>query len=116
MNRKHRGSSEVRHPVLLAHSLSAAPTRKHANSTTEHVREYTRNADTVVYEHDRAKQETVKTEAPEPARVKIYCESCEQNGKGRIARSAAVRRYRREFEHSNPCPATGLTRGPCPGY
>jgi len=36
-----------------------------------------------------------------------------RNTRGRIARSAtAVASFRRD----NPCPASGLTRGACPGY
>ena len=36
-----------------------------------------------------------------------------RDARGRIARSAAARG---EFQRENPCPATGLTRGACPGY
>jgi len=32
---------------------------------------------------------------------------------GRIHRSRAARDA---FERANPCPSTGLSRGPCPGY
>ena len=36
-----------------------------------------------------------------------------QQPRGRIVRSAAARR---QFQRENPCPATGLERGACPGY
>jgi hypothetical protein len=37
------------------------------------------------------------------------------------ASEAAAREHRsrevaREFQHEHPCPSTGLTSGPCPGY
>ena len=37
----------------------------------------------------------------------------ERNSKGRIARSSAAMRA---FREDHPCPSTGSTRGPCPGY
>jgi hypothetical protein len=42
-----------------------------------------------------------------------YCISCERDEHGRIRRSAAARA---EFKRQQPCPSTGKSRGPCPGY
>lgn len=42
-----------------------------------------------------------------------YCDQCARDSRGRIARSAAAKRA---FRRSHPCPATGSTRGVCPGY
>ena len=47
------------------------------------------------------------------AESKTRCVSCVRDARGRIVRSAAARR---QFQRDNPCPATGLTRGACPGY
>jgi hypothetical protein len=44
---------------------------------------------------------------------KVACPSCERNSQGRIRRSSAARR---EFQREHPCPSTGSTAGPCPGY
>src|SRR5205809_3133115 len=41
------------------------------------------------------------------------CASCARTSQGRIKRSTTAKR---SFEKSNPCPATGKTSGPCPGY
>jgi hypothetical protein len=41
------------------------------------------------------------------------CASCERDSKGRIYRSTQARHA---FQKSNPCPATGKTKGACPGY
>ena len=42
-----------------------------------------------------------------------YCGTCQRDSRGRIKRSASARRA---FRRTHPCPATGSTRGPCPGY
>jgi hypothetical protein len=41
------------------------------------------------------------------------CQVCTRDIRGRIARSSSARRAFRAY---NPCPATGLTTGPCTGY
>jgi hypothetical protein len=41
------------------------------------------------------------------------CQACARDASGRIARSSTARRAFRSY---NPCPATGATKGPCPGY
>jgi len=41
------------------------------------------------------------------------CESCARTSSGRIRRITTVRR---QFQRENPCPATGLQTGACPGY
>jgi hypothetical protein len=41
------------------------------------------------------------------------CRSCVRTTDGRIARSSQAKR---EFRRMEPCPATGETSGPCPGY
>jgi hypothetical protein len=40
-------------------------------------------------------------------------EGVARDSNGRIARSMTERR---RFQRANPCPATGKTRGACPGY
>ena len=40
-----------------------------------------------------------------------WCAECERDDSGRIRRSSTVR-----SAFQNPCPATGITTGPCPGY
>ena len=42
-----------------------------------------------------------------------WCTACQRTPAGRIKRSSAARR---QFRRLNPCPATGSTRGACPGY
>lgn len=42
-----------------------------------------------------------------------YCVLCERTPSGRIRRSSSARHT---FRDLNPCPATGETTGPCPGY
>src|ERR1017187_11035790 len=42
-----------------------------------------------------------------------YCVTCERTPSGRIRRSSSARHAFREM---HPCPATGSTAGPCPGY
>jgi hypothetical protein len=42
-----------------------------------------------------------------------YCYTCARTPPGRIRQNTAARRAFREM---NPCPATGATTGPCPGY
>jgi hypothetical protein len=44
---------------------------------------------------------------------KFASTSCERDSPGRIRRSSAARR---EFQREHPCPSTGSTAGPCPGY
>lgn len=45
--------------------------------------------------------------------AKSRCTSCARNPEGKIARSSAAKR---EFQHEQPCPATGTKTGPCKGY
>jgi len=42
-----------------------------------------------------------------------YCATCKRDADGRIDRSEAAKRL---FQRQNPCPVTGRTSGPCPGY
>jgi hypothetical protein len=42
-----------------------------------------------------------------------WCDHCVRDANGRIHRSSAARYT---FRRDNPCPATGETRGTCPGY
>src|SRR5438046_2360518 len=41
------------------------------------------------------------------------CTSCERDANGRIHRSSSARYA---FKQQQPCPATGESTGPCPGY
>lgn len=55
--------------------------------------------------------------APAAARVArprpTYCATCKRDGDGTIHRSEAAKD---RFQRQNPCPVTGKTSGPCPGY
>ena len=42
-----------------------------------------------------------------------YCKSCSRDSHGHIKRSEEAREA---FKHSHPCPSTGKSSGPCPGY
>ena len=42
-----------------------------------------------------------------------YCVTCERTPSGRIRRRSSARHA---FRNLHPCPATGSTAGPCPGY
>jgi hypothetical protein len=44
---------------------------------------------------------------------RIKCLSCARDSHGRIKRSPEAKR---EFRKNHPCPSTGKTSGPCPGY
>jgi hypothetical protein len=46
--------------------------------------------------------------APDPR-----CASCPRDAHGHIKRSATARQH---FKRDNPCPATGESKGACPGY
>ena len=42
-----------------------------------------------------------------------YCKTCARDSHGHIKRSEQAREA---FKHSHPCPSTGKSSGPCPGY
>jgi hypothetical protein len=42
-----------------------------------------------------------------------FCQTCERDTHGRIRRSPVAHRA---FQASHPCPETGPSTGPCPGY
>src|SRR5215831_17373898 len=44
---------------------------------------------------------------------KGYCYSCQRDSHGNIKRSSHAKH---DFMKSHPCPSTGKTSGPCPGY
>jgi hypothetical protein len=50
---------------------------------------------------------------PRAPKSSTACATCARDGKGRIARNPAARQA---FQRSTPCPSTGKTTGPCPGY
>jgi hypothetical protein len=55
-----------------------------------------------------------RTRAPHAApKSKAACASCPRDARGRIARSSSAKE---RFQKSHPCPSTGKTSGPCPGY
>src|SRR5260221_14767049 len=41
------------------------------------------------------------------------CASCARNSQGKVKRSTSAKR---SCESCHPCPSTGKTSGPCPGY
>src|SRR5438045_1786879 len=46
-------------------------------------------------------------------RSSAKCASCARDSHGKIKRSPTAKR---DFRRQNPCPSTGKTSGPCPGY
>src|SRR5215468_261654 len=42
-----------------------------------------------------------------------YCSGCTRDSHGKIKRSSHAKH---DFMKSHPCPSTGKTSGPCPGY
>lgn len=121
--------------VLLAGSVVFA-------QKTVHVKTYTRKDGTVVQSHNRAAPGTANrstTSSPSrssntantsiynapvytaPVYAPAYPSSTsrarsvtgERDSNGRIKRSASAKH---DFTLSNPCPITGRTSGPCPGY
>src|SRR5262245_45451576 len=44
---------------------------------------------------------------------KSYCSTCTRDSHGKIKRSSHAKH---DFMKSHPCPSTGKTSGPCPGY
>ncbi len=51
-----------------------------------------------------------RTGRPSPA---IKCIGCVRDSRGRIKRSESAKAA---FRRTHPCPSTGRTSGPCPGY
>jgi hypothetical protein len=49
----------------------------------------------------------------QPALAPPPCIPGGRDARGRLKRCAAAKAA---FERDHPCPATGLSRGPCPGY
>lgn len=126
---KTHGSSE--HPTSGSHSGISSTAPK------VHVRGYTREDGTYVPPHDRAGSgsgghsytpkslESTPGASPHlggrrmeqtttPYVAHPYSASgVQQDRHGKIKRSEAVKDA---FKHSHPCPTTGKTSGPCPGY
>lgn len=69
------------------------------------------NADSGAYQSETSAHQRSRSETLEHSRR--YCSTCERSASGRIKRSPAARQA---FRRDHPCPATGLTRGACPGY
>ncbi len=112
--------------VLFA--LGLAPTAGTASASTEyrsasHVRGYVRKDGTYVRPHERHDSGGFTSTRTSHRRQRSSGESSrattrDGNGvlrdeHGRIARSESAREA---FMREHPCPSTGRTRGPCPGY
>lgn len=116
-----------------AHSSSGSRSRS-TSSKPVHVGGYTRKNGTAVHAHNRALRGSGTTSyrahittrrTPTPARTAspalhqasaatVKCTTCTRNpDTGKIARSVAAKDA---FKRQSPCPATGKSTGPCPGY
>ena len=60
-----------------------------------------------------ARRSDVRDEGRPRIHPASYCWTCERDYNGRIKRSTTARRH---FRADHPCPATGITTGPCPGF
>jgi len=112
--------------LLLAFSLSVPAwatthsgghTRSYSKSSsgTTHVNGYYRKDGTYVHPYDRSTSGSVPSyRAPSvgsPGRTTHYYG--ERDSHGRFKRSKGAKDA---FMHLHPCPSTGKTSGPCPGY
>ena len=103
------------------HSSKSHNVRKTTRQTgaTVHVRGYYRKDGTYVAPHERRTPGPRGTRAFVPYRRNYIAPgyqadaSVKRNRHGRIKRSQAAKAT---FERQSPCPSTGKTRGPCPGY
>lgn len=93
---------------------------------TVHVKTYVRKDGTVVAAHDRSAPKktsssssstttSTKTTVPRVSTTSTRerCVTCTRESNGKIKRSESAKR---DFTLTHPCPATGRTNGPCPGY
>lgn len=103
--------------LLGAARLEAAdPVSAPAYRLATHVRGYVRKDGTYVRPHERrdspgarARRSSVTRSHASPERAS----GAQRDAHGRIVRSEAARD---EFMREHPCPSTGRTSGPCPGY
>lgn len=77
-----------------------------------HVHQYKRKDGTLVHSHNRALPGTTKLKSPPKVSTPRPSSSAQRHSIS-PARSSAMKH---EFERKNPCPSTGKTGGPCPGY
>ena len=104
---------------LSADSAIASTTYRSAS----HVRGYVRKDGTYVRPHERRDSggmTSTRTWHPRERASREYSHTTIRDGNGvlrdehgRIVRSESARAA---FEREHPCPSTGRTRGPCPGY
>jgi hypothetical protein len=82
----------------------------YTGAQTTHVDGYYRKDGTYVQPHERRSAGT--TDSTTSHSSATYS-GIARDSKGHIQRSKSARN---EFERENPCPSTGKTSGPCPGY
>jgi len=97
--------------------LTSATTRggshsSHSSSSrTTHVNGYYRKDGTYVHPYERRTSGSAPSyHAPATGRTRYYGE---RDARGRFTRSS---RSKDAFMRAHPCPSTGKTSGPCPGY
>ena len=94
------------------HSYSS---RSHSSGGTTHVRGYVRKDGTYVQPHERR---STGTHAPRTYHPRVHSSyvpraGVERDSHGHLKRSVVAKD---EFRRMHPCPCTGRTTGPCPGY
>jgi hypothetical protein len=62
---------------------------------------------------NRAPRPTANSLSATSRNSNARCATCARDSRGRIARSETAKH---DFQKPRPCPATGKTSGPCPGY
>ncbi len=103
--------------LCLASTPAGAAKTGHPDATNAtHVRGYYRHDGTYVRPHERhdsgtGRPRTFRTPSGRGPSARAY--GAPRDARGHIQRSEDARRL---FMHSHPCPSTGLTYGPCPGY
>ena len=104
----------------------------HSSGGTTHVRGYVRKDGTYVHPHERHEGGSrafavPRTERDHSGTSSRLHASSRHDGSSGVPDASGIRRdphgriersesAKREFERENPCPSTGRTSGPCPGY
>lgn len=98
-----------------SHSSHSRAARS-SKSKPVHVRGYTHKDGTYVAPYYRSAPGTAEHHSADVTHTTAHSATggtIERDSRGRIKRSASVRR---DFMRSHPCPSTGKTSGRCPGY
>jgi len=104
--------------VFSATHATSHSKSSHSSSGTVHVKGYTRKDGTYVHPYTRSASSSAsvshkKTTPISSHRKSSISTTAKRDAHGRIKRSSSAKSA---FERSHPCPATGKSSGPCPGY